>query len=156
MVVEHATGKFRDEELFEVGYRLACKWNAWVWGIEAVAAQRVLIPFFKLLLAGKLMSHSVEMIPLMAGKGDPKVARIKSWVGLMAAGEYAIYDGAIEIVTQMVGYNMKKKSNDDDLLDSCAYGPQVLLNYEGLLISSYEGSTFDIPQAKYGTEIAGV
>lgn len=156
MVVEHATGKFRDEELFEVGFRLACKWNAWVWGVEAVAAQRVLIPFFKLLLAGKLMSKSVEILPLMAGKGDPKVARIKSWVGLMASGEYAIYEGAIEIVTQMVNYNMKKKSNDDDLLDSCAYGPQVLLQYEGLLIAAYQGSNYETPDVRYGTEIAGV
>lgn len=156
MVVEHATGKFREEELFEVGFKLACKWNAWVWGIEAIAAQRVLIPFFQLLLAGKLMSKSVEMIPLMAGKGDPKVARIKSWVGLMAAGEYAIYDGAVEIVTQMVNYNMKKKSNDDDLLDSCAYGPQVLLQYEGLLIAAYQGNSVETPDATYGTEIAGV
>ena len=102
------------------------------------------------------MSKSVELIPLMAGKGDAKVARIKSWVGLMAAGEYAIYEGAIEIVTQMVNYNMKKKSNDDDLLDSCAYGPQVLLQYEGLLIASYQGSNFETPEPSYGTEIAGV
>jgi hypothetical protein len=156
MVVEHCTGKFRDEELFEIGFQLAVKWNAWVWGIESIAAQRVLIPFFKLLLAGKLMSKAVEMIPLMAGKGDPKVARIKSWVALMAAGEYGIYEGAVEIVTQMVNYNMKKKSNDDDLLDSCAYGPQVLLQYEGLLIASYQGSNFEIPDPAYGTEIAGV
>ena len=74
----------------------------------------------------------------------------------MASGEYCIYEGAIEIVTQMVNYNMKKKSNDDDLLDSCAYGPQVLLQYEGLLIASYQGNSFDIPEAAYGTEIAGV
>jgi hypothetical protein len=156
MVVEHATGKFRDEEMFEQGFRLAQKWGAWVWGIEAQAAQRVLIPFFKLLLAGKLMSHHVEMIPLMAGKGDPKVARIKAWVALMAAKEYAIYEGAVEIATQMLNYNMKKKSNDDDLIDSCAYGPQVLLNYEGLLIASYQGQSFETPDSKYGTEIASV
>lgn len=156
MVVEHSTYKMNENEMFEEGFRLAMKWGAWVWGIEAVAAQRVLIPFFKLLLAAKLLNHSVEMIPLMAGKGDPKVARIKAWVALMAKGEYAIYEGAVEIVTQMLDYNMKKKSNRDDLIDSCAYGPQMLLQYEGLLVASYQGNSFETPEPSYGTGVAGV
>lgn len=156
MVVEHSTSKMREEEMFEEGYRLALKWNAWVWGIEAQAAQRVLIPFFKLLLVPKMMNHEVEMIPLMAGKGDPKVSRIKSWVALMAKGEYAIYEGAVEITTQLVEYNMKKKSNRDDLIDSCAYGPQMLMNYEGLLTAAYMGSNFETQDARVGVEVAGV
>lgn len=156
MVVEHRTGKMREEEIFDAMLELSYKWGAWVWGIEAVAAQRVLIPFFQLLLAGKLMSHSVEMIPLMAGKGDPKVARIKSWVGLMAKGEYAVYEGAVEITTQLVAYSMKKKSNEDDLIDSCAYGPQMLLNYEGLLIAAYEGDNFETVEPVYGIGVCNV
>lgn len=156
MVVDHSTSKMRDEEMFDEGFRLAMKWGAWVWGIEAQAAQRVLIPFFKLLLAAKLLNHNVEMIPLMAGKGDPKVARIKAWAALMAKGEYAVYEGAVEITTQLLDYSMKKKSNRDDLIDSCAYGPQMLLQYEGLLTASYQGSTFETQDPKCGTEIAGV
>lgn len=156
MVVEHRTGKFKEHEIFEYMFELSIRWNAWVWGIEAIAAQRVLIPFFKLLLAAKLMTNAVEMIPLMSGKGDPKISRIKAWVGLMAKKEYAVYEGAVEITTQLVDYNMKKNSNTDDLIDSCAYGPQVLLNYEGLLFASYQGSLLESVPAKYGTEIAGV
>jgi hypothetical protein len=137
-------------------FELGLKWGAWVWGIEAVAAQRVLIPFFQLLLAAKLLNHQVEMIPLMSGRGDPKVARIKAWVALMAKGEYAVYEGAVELVTQLVEYSMKKSSNRDDLIDSCAYGPQMLLQYEGLLTAAYQGSDYANPLAKYGTEISGV
>lgn len=155
MVVEHSTGKFKEHELFEEGYRLANKWGAWVWGIEAVAAQRVLIPFFQLLLATKLMNHAVEMVPLMAGKGDPKVSRIKAWVSMMTAGEYGVYEGAVEIATQLIGYNMKKKSNRDDLIDSCAYGPQMLLAYEGLLMMQYSGQGLDSVRALYGMEVSG-
>jgi hypothetical protein len=132
------------------------KWGAWVWGIEAIAAQRVLIPFFKLLLVSKLLNHEVEFIPLMAGKGDPKVSRIKAFGALMAKKEYAIYEGAVEITTQMLGYNMKKKSNVDDLIDSCAYGPQMLLQYEGLLVASYQGSNFEPLEPTYGTGVARV
>lgn len=156
MVVEHRTGKFRDEEIFEHMYDLGLKWHAWVWGIEAVAAQRVLIPFFRLLLLAKLMNHQVEMIPLMAGNGDPKVARIKAWVATMVAKEYAVYEGAVEITTQLLNYNMKKRSNRDDLIDSCAYGPQVLAQYEGLLISQYlGGESFEGPPVQSGMEVDG-
>src|SRR3546814_10192970 len=71
----------------------------------------------------------VEMLPLMAGKGDPKIARIKAWVALMAKKEYAVGEGLTEIFTQLMAYNMKKKSNRDDLIDSCAYGQQMIDNY---------------------------
>lgn len=156
MVVDHMTGKFKEHELFDNMMLLGRRWNAWVWGIEAVAAQRVLIPFFQVLLATQLMNHSVEMIPLMAGKGDPKVSRIKSWVGLMAKQEYAIYEGAAEIVTQLLSYNMRKKSNRDDLIDSCAYGPQLLLMYEGLLTASFMQGGLDVVEARFGMEVSDV
>lgn len=156
MVVDHVTGKFREDELFDHMIRLGAAWNAWVWGIEAVAAQRVLIPFFQVLLATKLLNHSVEMIPLMAGKGDPKVARIKAFVALMAKQEYAMYEGAVEFTTQLLAYNMKKKSNKDDLIDSAAYGPQMLLQYEGLMVASYMHGGLDVVPARSGMEVAGV
>jgi len=156
MVVEHVTGKYREHELFDHMLRLARNWGAWVWGIEAIAGQRVLIPFFQLLLTGQLMNHNVEMVPLMAGKGDPKVSRITSFVSLMAKKEYAVYEGAVEFTTQLLSYNRKKKSNRDDLLDSCAYGPQMLLQYEGLLVASYTQGGLDPMTPQYGMEIAGV
>lgn len=156
MVVDHRTGKYTETELFHLMMDLGRRWGAWVWGIEAVAAQRVLIPFFQILLGTQLLNHQVEMIPLMAGKGDPKVARIRSWVSLMTSGEYAIYEGAVEITNQLLTYNMKKKSNRDDLIDSCAYGPQILLNYEGLLRASYSHGGLDVEPATFGTEICDV
>lgn len=155
-MVEHRTGKMKEHEIFDNMFELGLKWGAWVWGIEAVAAQRVLIPFFELLLAAKMMSHTVEMIPLMAGKGDPKVSRIKAFMALMAKGEYGVYEGAVEFTTQALNYNMKKKSNRDDLLDSTAYGPQILLQYEGLLLAQYQGMGTEQVEARYGTEVAGV
>lgn len=153
MVVDHRTGKFKEHELFELMMMLGREWNAWVWGIEAVAAQRVLIPFFQVLLATQLMNHSVEMIPLMAGKGDPKVARIRAWVAMMAKNEYAVYEGAVEITQQLLSYNMKKKSNRDDLIDSCAYGPQMLAQYEGLLTASFVHGGLDVVPARFGSDL---
>lgn len=156
MVLDYEYGKMRDEEMFESMLRMAFKWNAWVWGIESVAAQKVLLSFFRVLLLTKQIHRPVEMIPLMAGRGDPKVARISAWVALMAAKEYAVPSGATDIVTQALGYDMRKSNNRDDLIDSCAYGPQLLLQFEGLLREAYRAGGLPEKTVKYGTEIAGV
>lgn len=137
MMVEHVTGKMSENEILNHMVTLGQKWNAWVWGIEAVAAQRVLITLFNVFLAARGLSHLVQMIPLISGRGDPKVARIRAFAALMKQKEYAVYEGAVDFTTQMLSYNMKKKSNRDDLLDSAAYGPQILDNYRSLLIASY-------------------
>lgn len=156
MVVSHIHAQMREHEMFNETLALATYWGAWVWGIEAIAAQKVLITLFQVLLASHQMSHSVEMIPLMAGKGDPKVARISAWVSLMQQGEYAIPDDDVEITTQLLSYNLKKKSQKDDLIDSCAYGPQMLDMYMPLILAQYAGVDFESSIAQYGLEIASV
>lgn len=157
MVVEYYHGKCDEVQMLEECVTLAIKWNAWVWGIEAVAAQKVLLSLFSLLLAAKQLTGRVEMIPLIAGKGDPKVGRISAWVALMAKNEYAIPEYDMEIVNQLLSYNMKKKSNKDDLIDSCAYGPQMLNLYENFLIEQYNGNDLDdSPKAQYGLEMTHV
>ena len=151
MVLDWRVGKFRDETLFEEILALAFKWNAWVWGIEAVAAQRVLISLYTVWLAMRNVNHRVEMIPLMAGRGDPKVGRISAWVGLMADGQYAIPFDAQDIVTQILNYDMKKSNNSDDLIDACAYGGAMLNQYEYLLRSLHTPEGHQNPSPKYGT-----
>ena len=157
MVVDYFCGQVDESRMFDETWRLAMKWNAWTWGIEAVAAQRVLITLFRLLLVGKgVQPDMVQILPLMAGKGDPKVARIKAWVAMMTRKEYAIFEGSTKIFTQLMAYNMKKKSNKDDLIDSCAYGPQMLANYEGLILSQVNGNEQIEARTKRGLEVANV
>lgn len=157
MIVEYFHGKCNETEMFEIGLRFAMKWNAWAWGIEAVAAQKVLITLFTLLASTKLLSNRIEYFPLISGKGDPKVARISAWVALMAKGDYAIPEYDMEITNQILQYNMKKKSNKDDLIDSCAYGPLMLTAFEPLLIELFNGSdASNQPQAQYGVGLTYV
>src|SRR3546814_9618084 len=78
IVVDYFKGQVSEDVLFDEMMRLATKWNAWTWGIEAIAAQRVLITLFRVFLAAKFPNLVVEILPLMAGKGDPKIARIKA------------------------------------------------------------------------------
>jgi hypothetical protein len=157
MSVAHVHAKGDEYWMFEETLRLAYYWNAWTWGIESVAAQKVLLTLFQLLLAGKQLNHHVELLPLKAGSGDSKVSRIRSWVAMMSAKEYALAEGDIEATNQLLSYNMKKKSNHDDLIDSNAYGPQMLELYLPLLINQFNGSDVDAASLiQYGMEVSGV
>jgi hypothetical protein len=156
-VVSYYNGKCNETQMLEEILSLAYYWNAWVWGIEAIAAQKVLITLFEVLLTGKMIAHQVTMLPLMAGKGDPKISRISSWVSLMSQGEYGIPEDDIEITNQLMGYNMRKKGNVDDLIDSCAYGPPMLAEFLPLIMEqnmNQEGSSFG--KVQYGTEVSYV
>lgn len=155
IVVTHSTSKMREHEIFDEMYRLAIEWNAWVWGIEAIAAQRVLIPFFNMLLATKMMNHGCELIPIIGGKKS-KTNRISSFVSLMEKGEYAMAEGEVEGTTQFLEYNFRKDKQKDDLIDSMAYGPHMIENYLPLLVSAYQGlDILSSVESQFGMEITG-
>ena len=153
MTVAVSHGRWDENKLFNEMMHMAEYWNAWTWGIESVAAQKVLISFFGLLLAGRNMLHQVDMLPLTAGKGDPKISRIRSCISLMANGEWAIPEGDIDITNQILDYNVKKKSNADDIIDSVAYGPLMMDSYLNLIMSRAMNEVTGTPEAQYGTEI---
>lgn len=159
MTVSVSHGQYDENRLFAEALSLAQYWNAWVWGIEAVAAQRLLLPLFNVFLAGRGMTGKVEILPLMAGRGDPKSGRIRAWVNLMANREWAIPEDDIDITNQIVEYDFRKKEQPDDIIDSCAYGPQMLNEFEALIIAMGMGMDWDSlvgTQAQYGTEVCGV
>lgn len=156
MTVAVAHGHWDEMTMFNEALSLAKYWNAWTWGIEAVAAQRVLIPLFHMLLAGRQMLHQVEILPLMSGKGDPKTSRIRACVSLMANDEWAIPEGDMDITTQILDYNFRKRDNKDDIIDSVAYGPPMMEIYLNLIMAQSSGRGFTEESAIYGTEVCGV
>jgi hypothetical protein len=156
MVVSHINAQMSEVEIFENCMTLGMYWGAWVWGIEAVAAQKVLLTLFQFLLATRLMNHSVEILPLMSGSGDPKNGRISAWVALMAKNLYAIGDSDIEITGQLLQFDMRKKDQVDDLIDSCAYGPQMMERYLPLIMESFNGGAGASIPAQWGRRVAGV
>lgn len=156
MVAEYRVFKVNEAELLESMLELALKWNAWVWGIESVAAQRVLITLFKVLLAARGYTERVTMLPLMSGRGDPKISRIRAWASLMNKQEYAIPDYDIDITTQLLAYDVTKMDNKDDLIDSCAYGPVVQELYLPLLLASFAQVETQQGQAKFGRRLCSV
>lgn len=156
MTVAVVHGKGDEMWMFNEILSLALYWNAWVWGIEAVAAQRVLISMFQLLLAGRMLNHSVEMVPLMSGRGDPKVSRIRSFVALMGEKQWAIPDSDVDITTQIVQYDMRKKEQPDDIIDSCAYGPTMMETYLPIIMAQASGEGLNGVDAVYGKRVAGI
>src|SRR3546814_10025278 len=55
-----------------------------------------------------------------------------------------------------MAYNMKKKSNRDDLIDSCAYGQQMIDNYLEIIMEQARGVQNFEATAKRGLEVANV
>lgn len=157
MTVAVVHGQFDEVRLFEEIFAQATYWNAWVWGIEAVAAQRLLIPMFHMFLTQRMMMNRAEIIPLMSGRGDPKSSRIRAWVSLMANKEWAIPEEDVDITQQIMAYDFRKKDQPDDIVDSCAYGPSMMEQYMHLILAQAMGIDWENgEEVVFGTEIADV
>lgn len=157
MTLEVFHGRVDEHQMFREARRLATYWNAWVWGIEAVAAQKVLITLFNVLLANDRLFGRVQLLPLLAGRGDPKIGRIRAFVSLMANGEWAIPDTDIDITSQVLEYDVRKTDQPDDIIDACAYGPSMMESF--MAIISAAANQFDITiesEAQTGMEVSGV
>lgn len=150
-------GRWSESLLLDEILKLAFYWNAWTWGIEAVAAQKVLISLFQLLLARRQLHNRAVMIPLMAGKGDPKVSRIRAWVSLMAEREWVLAEFLFDVVSQLMDYDGTKSNESDDIIDACAYGPMMLENHLPLIMAQSAGQdVFAMSAPKMGWELENV
>lgn len=148
----------RGDEMWMFGeiLSLAQYWGAWVWGIEAIAAQRVLITLFSTLLSGRMLNHLVQMLPLSAGKGDPKVSRIRGFVSLMASREWALSDNDVDVTTQLLHYDQRKTNQEDDIIDACAYGPMMMDLFLPIIMAQATGEDLEIQaRSQYGVEVTG-
>ena len=147
-VVDYAHKKMTEDEMFFETVRLCREWKCNVVGIEAAAFQGILKPYFEVMM----LLHNItnmEIVPLKANK--KKTERIRAWCGMLAAQSYSIVEGFTAIVSQLLAYDTEKKDNDDDLIDSCAYGVQMLENFLDLIYSSV--SPINAGNAKVQTEV---
>lgn len=131
----------------------ALRWNAWTVGIESVAAQAVLITLFTM-MAQSQGYFMFEFVPLLAG--EQKVGRISAWVAMMEQENYGMPLGDISITEQLLNYDKLKKENDDDLIDACAYGPQMLENYLGIILANVLGPMIGDTNARNTYEVCDV
>lgn len=150
-------GHMTERGLFDTMVMLARQWDAWVWGIEAIAAQKLLIPLFTAYQAMERLNQEIEILPLSSGKADPKASRIKAFVNMMAEKEWALSDEDFDITNQILSYDLSKKDQKDDIVDSAAYGPIMYEQFKNLILAKREMDYESInTQAQVGTEVAGV
>jgi hypothetical protein len=157
ITVRVAHGRWSENEMFEIALGLAYEWDCWTWGVESVAAQKVLITLFGVLAALRGMNHPITILPLPAGRGDPKMGRIRGLVSLMTAKDWAIADDEVDFATQLTGINVKSKHNEDDIVDAVAYGPTMMDLYLSLIMSNaLNGPDSQAPSAQHGVAVCGV
>jgi hypothetical protein len=149
-------GRWTETQLYHRTLEIAAYWNAWTWGIEAVAAQKVLLTLFDMLQTVVGLPGRAVFVPLTAGRGDPKIARIRAFVSLLADKKWAIAEDDVDLTTQILGLDLRKKDQEDDIADSAAYGPSMWEEFQGLIEHQFAANDDDPCEAEYGTEVAGV
>lgn len=150
-------GHFTEKEIFDTMLSLAIRWNAWVWAVEAISAQKLLIPLFENYAIMARLNHEIEFLPISSGRGDPKASRIKAFVQSMADKEWALSEEDFDITTQILSYDLSKKDQKDDIVDSAAYGPIVYNQFESLIRMKTELVQETVStQARTGVEVASV
>lgn len=131
-IIEERHGKFDPLELFKETLALCLKWRVRVVGIESVAYQASLQTMFPFLFKLNGLSE-MNVIPLIAG--GRKSERIQAWAGMLKSGAYTLTEGDLDITGQLLNYNPAVEDNADDIIDACAYGPQVIAAHYGLLMA---------------------
>lgn len=146
MVVGYEVGHMDDREMFDRALALSEYWRAYTWGIESVAAQRLLKSLFSMYATAAGCGHVLEFVDLKAGMD--KHSRIKAWVASMdprgVGGKprdptYGVFENDWSITQQLLDYDLTKKDQEDDLCDSCAYGIQMMENYLPLIYAQFNG-----------------
>jgi hypothetical protein len=149
-------GHWNESQLFDEALALAMHWGAWTWGIEAVAAQRVLLPLFEMLAASKGLAGRFVFLPLMSGRGDPKIGRIRAYVSLLTSKDWALAEEDIDLTTQILNLDMRRKDQVDDIADAAAYGPAMFKEFEGLITHQFASTGDSVARVQHGMEVAGV
>lgn len=120
-VVDSRKGRWNEDRLLDELLELSYYWNLSTWGIEAEAAQKLLISVFRLKLKDRFIDPDIFlMIPLTSNKAS-KASRILAFANSIAQGNYGIAEELTELAEALGKYD-PQSSKHDDLCDSGAFG----------------------------------
>lgn len=163
ILIDSWVGKGNEEFLFDKMLELSYKWGISTWCIESVAAQKLLISVFRLLMMNRLMNtEAILMLPVSTG-GKSKGSRIIAQRNAFNDGSYGITDSQEALIDKFRVYDPSVKKPDDHV-DSAAYG---VIGWQfhgeeisargitevGLLIFNRES---DGSEALWGARVSGV
>lgn len=133
---------------------LAQEWGYLVVGIEDENFQASLQHVYPHLC----LLHGIEGIkffPLKTYKRS-KNARLKPWADMIKNGQYALTEGDFIVTQQLLRYNAQKETNDDDVIDCGAYGPQMIQEYYFEIYNSINSVGAEQQQVQTSYQIARV
>lgn len=121
-VVQSVTRRMDTDSVLDEIISLTSYWGIRTVFIETVAAQRLLIPYFRstMKLRG-LNPDALLFLPITGGKKS-KSARILSFKASVANGSYGIAEEEGDLIEKLIEYDPTKEIDHDDLEDSAAYG----------------------------------
>ena len=109
--------------------RMASYWGFRMIGVESGAMQGAIEHHWKHL---KLLNHleQYQIVPVYAGN-RAKNGRIASWASQLeealpeVTSTYCLTEGDFAVTQELVNYEPVSKDNEDNIIDACAYGPQM-------------------------------
>lgn len=118
----------KPDELFRQAVGICMRWGFRVIGIESNAFQGVMKPVFELLINWHGMTNSNILVVELYSKNQ-KVERLSAWCMMLQQGEYKLTEGDFESTQQLLNFDPMVRTNEDDLIDSEAFGPQMIARY---------------------------
>jgi len=101
-------------------------WKISVVGVETNAFQKVLVFVFNYWC--EMMGYEDIRFVELYNK-NKKYERIRGWCAMLHNGDYALDTDEVRIIRQLVKYEPGSDKNEDDLIDMCSFGVQMIENY---------------------------
>ena len=110
-------------EMFQEIINQAFDWRLTYVGVESNAFQSVLIYIFNY-WCRKYRYDNFVFVPLY--NKNKKLDRIKSWCGMLHAGDTALNSDDTAILDSLLDFRTDRTNNDDDLIDCCSFSVQMI------------------------------
>lgn len=135
-VIDSWKGRLKEDGLFSMMLEMSYKWGLSTWVIESVAAQRLFIPLFTLMMRDQQLNPDVITFLPVTGGREAKPSRIRAFINSVDSQSYAVCDSQEELVVALENYDPTATGAAiDDLPDSAAYGLIAWSSY-GTVIES--------------------
>lgn len=145
-VVESRVGKFTELQLFDIFLELSYRWGLTTWVMEGNAAQKLLIPYFKLLFSERKMNQNLFILLPITNGINTKASKILAFRTAVKGGSYALGEDQVELADKLGDYTPNTKQHDD-WCDSASYG---LLLWEWYATTIDSQGTKQIAMLAYG------
>lgn len=124
-LIDSEKGRWSESVIMDKLIEKSYYWNISTWVIEAVAAQKLFIPLFRLMLSDRQIPDGVfTILPISGGTKDSKASRIVAFRRSVHAKSYAIAESQIDLKMKLEEYSPDSKKHDDEC-DSAAFGVLV-------------------------------